>query len=264
MLSLEGSQGKGKSTAVLALAGADWFTDNLPHNLADKDAQQGLAGKWIVEFGELNSLFTSGNKVAKSFLSRQFDYFRPSYGRGFVDRPRQCIFVGTTNEDDYLTDATGNRRYWPVQCVICDVAWIKANRDQLWAEAAMLEAAGERLWLDTAELQQDAAERQSSRVGQDVWTEKVRNWLLNTAAGPRTEARTAQIAEAIGVPTHLQNKGMDMRIAGILKSDGWAKHRYWGHDGKTQVAWFAPGAEIPGRSGERVPILTAITTSGQR
>ena len=68
-------------------------------------------------------------------FSTQVDKFRPSYGRAEVSRPRQCVFVGTTNEDQYLSDVTGNRRFWPIKVGHVSLEWIRANRDQLWAEA---------------------------------------------------------------------------------------------------------------------------------
>ena len=91
----------------------------------------------------------------KLFASKTVDAARPAYGRNRVDRPRRCIFVATTNEDTYLRDTTGNRRFWPVrlQGVIpsadgkkmIDLAGIERDRDQLWAEAVAIEATGEPL-----------------------------------------------------------------------------------------------------------------------
>lgn len=249
---LEGRQGRGKSRACAALFGMEWFTDNLSHDLAHKDAQQGMAGKWGLELAELNVLVRSTSQAAKAFFSRQVDYFRPPYGKSFVERPRQCVFVGTTNDADYLTDATGNRRYWPVYCEKAEVAWIAEVRDQLWAEAAQIEAEGEPLWLDDETLQTRATVKQDSRVAEDVWTADVRRYLKDN---PRSVRVPAILHHALGLPRAQQNRSAEMRVAGILRADGWARHKHRAEDdGKPTVSWFAPGEVLPGK-GIAVPTV---------
>lgn len=251
VLVLEGEQGKGKSRACAELFGAKWFTDNLAHDLADKDAQQGMAGKWGIELAELNVLVRSTSQAAKAFFSRQVDYFRPSYGRTFVERPRQCIFIGTTNEFDYLADATGNRRYWPVWCDKADVEWIADNREQLWAEAVYAEALGETLWLDDERLRRKATAKQDSRMAEDVWTPKVRSWIR------QEKKRSVQVPDilemALSLPRAQQNRSAEMRVANIMRRDKWMRHKYR-DDGVSTVAWFAPGETLPGK-GTTVPTV---------
>ena len=254
---LEGLQGKGKSRSCAALVGQEWFTDNLPHDLASKDAQQGMSGKWVIELAELNVLVRTTSQTAKGFFSREVDYFRPPYGKAFEERPRQCIFIGTTNDADYLTDPTGNRRYWPVYCEFARAEWIAEFREQLWAEAYILEAADENLWLDEGELQNKAAVKQSSRVAEDVWTPAVRNYVdaLEQGLGPRTVVRVPHILnDALGLPRAQQNRSAEMRVAAILRADGWARHKHRGSDGRPIVSWFAPGQQLPGR-GTHVPTV---------
>ena len=210
---LEGKQGRGKSRACAALFGQDWFTDNLSHDLSNKDAQQGMAGKWGLELAELNVLVRSTSQAAKAFFSRQVDYYRPPYGKAFVERPRQCIFIGTTNDADYLTDATGNRRYWPVACERAEVAWIAEVRDQLWAEAAKIEAEGETLWLETEHLQRRATSQQASRLAEDVWTVNVRDWISRAF---KKQVRIANVLHhALGLPAAQQGRAAEMRVAAI-------------------------------------------------
>jgi predicted P-loop ATPase len=246
---LEGSQGAGKSRACRLLYGAAWFKDDLAHNLGDKDAQQGLAGAWGIELAELQVLVRSTNQAAKAFFSRQVDHFRPSYGRTFLERPRQCVFIGTTNETDYLTDATGNRRYWPIRCEFVDLSWITENREQLWAEAADLEAGGYPIWLDDDLVQTAAAEVQSSRTAEDVWAQAV-----VTYTRLRAEVTTADILhDGLGLPRDRQNRGSEMRVAAILRMLGWQRHDFR-RGGRKQRSWFAPGAALPG-TGRFVPII---------
>src|SRR5690606_6798161 len=118
-LILEGAQGAGKSTA-LSVLGGEWFMDS-PFSLGDKDAYQTIRGKWIVELGELDRFNKAESTKAKQFFSAYIDTCRESYGRRTIDVPRQCVFAGTTNQDEYLKDTTGNRRYWPVLCQAVDI-----------------------------------------------------------------------------------------------------------------------------------------------
>ena len=88
-----------------------------------------LPGAWIVEISELDGMKKAEVESIKRFLTTQSDRYRPAYGRYTVDVPRSCVFAGTTNENAYLRDPTGNRRFWPVKC-----AWIRfsdEDRNQL-------------------------------------------------------------------------------------------------------------------------------------
>jgi hypothetical protein len=148
---LEGKQGIGKSTFPEILVGRQWFLDGLP-DFNDKDAALYLQGIWICELSELSSFYRSGKESAKAFISRNTDKIRPPYGHRRVEYPRTCLFVGTTNDDDYLVDATGNRRFWPVKVHGLDFKALRRDRLQLLAEAKWLwEFAKEPLYLQNQE-----------------------------------------------------------------------------------------------------------------
>ena len=130
---LEGPQGLGKSTAVQIL-GDPWNADGVP-DLSTKDAAIQIQGVWIVELEELTSMSRADVEHVKAFLSRSTDRYRPPYGRNAVNRPRRCIFIASTNLQDYLKDETGNRRFWPIRCRKIDHDALQRDKDQLWAEA---------------------------------------------------------------------------------------------------------------------------------
>jgi predicted P-loop ATPase len=155
-------QGTGKSTALNVLAVRDeWFCDNFSLDQDSKTLIELTMGKWIIEISELKGLSRGGSDHVKSLLSRQHDRSRLAYGRIVEERARQFVFIGTTNEKEFLRDETGNRRFWPVEVQQIDLKGLRADRDQLWAEAVEIERTGVSLMLpddlkDAAEAMQEA------------------------------------------------------------------------------------------------------------
>ena len=167
---LEGPEGKNKSTAILTMAGADNFSDQTILTLNDRQQQEQMEGVWLYEIADLTGISRAEVEKVKAFASRQIDRARAAYARKRTDRPRRCIFFATTNERTYLASQTGNRRFWPVACGHIDVGGLAADRDQLWAEAAELEAGGESLFLPES-LWGEAAALQEARREVDPWDE---------------------------------------------------------------------------------------------
>ena len=94
-----------------------------------------LAGKWIIEMGEIAQFKRSEVETVKSFLSCQIDRFRPPYGRSDISVPRQCVCVGTTNATTYFSRSPGNRRFWPVKITAIQLDEVREDAGDLWAEA---------------------------------------------------------------------------------------------------------------------------------
>lgn len=157
-----GPQGIGKST-FLAILGKSWFSDSLT-SFEGKEAAELIQGTWINEVGELTAFTKQETQVIKQFLSKCDDIYRAAYGRRTEKYPRRCVFFGTSNDAEFLKDATGNRRFWPV-----DVGEHPAKKsiwrelpecvDQIWAEAYLYWKLGEPLFL-SKEVEMIAKEEQ--------------------------------------------------------------------------------------------------------
>lgn len=150
VLVIVGPQGTMKSTFFKKL-GREWFSDTF-FTVQGKDALEQIQGAWIIEMAELSGMRKSDIETTKHFISKQEDTFRPAYARTAETYKRQCVIVGTTNEDDFLNDTSGNRRFNPVKVVkervVKDVfTELDSIVDQIWAEAVHLYNKGEKLIL---------------------------------------------------------------------------------------------------------------------
>lgn len=180
MLVMKSDQGAGKSTLIRML-GKKWFSDSLT-SMDGKDAFEQLQGNWLIEVAELSAMRKSEVESIKNFISKTEDSFRPAYGRVTKNFPRQCVFFGTTNKDDFLKDATGNRRFIPVE--------VKANArthelfepafenyvDMVWAEAVAMYRAGATTLL-SRESEAIAEERRAAHLERSGWHGEVDKYL---------------------------------------------------------------------------------------
>lgn len=179
MVVLVGKQGRHKSSILAKLGGA-WFSDSL-RTFGDKDSMETIQGTWINEVAEMQAMNKADINAVKMFLSKTSDYYRAAYGRYTVDRPRQCVFFGTTNSTECLTDITGGRRFW-----ICDIDQqnrtkdvfrdLDKERDQIWAEAVAAWQQGEPLYLP-APLEEIARNLQESHRTQHPWEAIIQGFL---------------------------------------------------------------------------------------
>ena len=179
MLTIRGRQGLGKS-AFISKLGGQWFSDSFT-TLQGKDAYEQVLGVWIMEVGELAGMRKAEAETIKLYISKQTDRFRPAYGRRTQEFPRQCIFIGTTNEEQFLRDTTGNRRFWVVDTPN------DPSRDLfeeltpdmirlIWAEAVEMYRAGEKLFLPK-ELETRAREIQATYEEENPKVGVVANYL---------------------------------------------------------------------------------------
>lgn len=164
-----GPQGIGKST-FLRILGKDWFSDSLT-TFEGKEAAELIQGTWINEIGELSAFTKQETQVIKQFLSKTDDIYRAAYGRRTDKYLRRCVFFGTSNDSEFLKDATGNRRFWPVDVGVHPAkksVWnqLPLEVDQIWAEAYLYWTMGEPLYLpkeiETLAKDQQEKHRESS------------------------------------------------------------------------------------------------------
>lgn len=241
MLVLEGAQGTGKSTAIKILAGEDNFSDQAIIALDQKAQGELLQGVWLFEVAELSGIKHTDVSHLKSFLSRDTDRFRAAYARFTASYPRQCVFIGTTNDQAYLKDETGNRRFWPVETNEIDLKGLERDRDQLWAEAAFLEAQGvpttlpEELWAKAGELQ-------AARIPRDPWLDTLLEVqgaeLVN---GEWRITTKALFGEAnLNIPPSQQQDYHAKRLGQVMRELGWDGPKAFKINGKTHRGYSRP------------------------
>lgn len=216
VLVIEGDQGLKKSTAIAALFGEDHTAESV--NLFDQHNKMvmSMMGAWCVELAEFIAITRKDQNTVKGMLSMRSDRVVLPYAKIASDHPRQCIFFGTINPEEfgYLTDRTGNRRYWFVRASKIDLDLIRSRRDQIWAEAYKAFQAGERWWLEGDE-EGLAAAQAEDREEIDPWEEL----LADKLRGFETTTVAHALGE-IGVARERMGKVEQNRVGRILRNLG--------------------------------------------
>lgn len=264
-----GDQGLKKSTALAAIPPSpDFYTEI---DLMERDADQArrMNGTVVCEIAELSGLHARALEAIKSFITRTDDRWVPKYCEQAATVPRRCLLIGTTNKPEFLNDGTGNRRFLPVAVPGVaglgnsgatgnrglDLPWLKANRNQLWAEGAALYRRNGVLF--------DVPERLARRKHanfriHDEWEGEVHDWLhrpdmgadfVDATGGQDAKGSTpwdrafltvrGVLQSAIGFKRESIKKQDEMRMSAVLKALGFAKKRVmvrgaqawrWTHD----------------------------------
>jgi predicted P-loop ATPase len=230
---LEGPQGSFKSSA-LGVIGGEYFKE-LTANPNSKDFEQQLLGVWLGEFAELDALRRTEVTRIKQFMTNRTDHFRLPYGREYVDLARRIVFCGSTNNTEWLNDPTGGRRFIPVRVGKVDLGWLRANREQLFAEAVRLFQAG-RKWHRYPK--EETLAQQEQRSVEDPWEDLIARYLCG-----RQEVTVADIINhALDLPARDQNKAASTRVGMTLGRLGCVSKPLRRVSGKPTRAWTVPGA----------------------
>lgn len=276
MLVLEDKQGRKKTTAFQTLFGATWFVETMEspqHN----DFYQILQGCWGVEIAEMDSFSKADVTRVKGAITRLTDKYRAPYERAPRSWRRECIFVGTTNETEWLRDPTGGRRFLPVRIMPgsnIDIDRIGTERDQLWAEAVQLFKDGFQYWV----LPDEAEEEQEQRFIEDSWEGRIARWLDGRMKAVKETSHPypprfnlGEVVDwtttdeiliyAIGMDAAKHDRQSQMRVAAVMKRLGWEHVRKeWVKDEGRERRWVKPGGVKPraseikrGRADDDVP-----------
>ena len=235
----EGGQGIGKSSAARILAvRSNWYSDT-GVTLGDKDSYQCLRGTWIYELAELASIRSARDvERYKAFFSSPVDKYRPSYGKRTAGFPRQTVFIGTTNELEYLNDRSGNRRFWPIRCGRIDLVSLQRDVDLLWAEAVARYESREVWHVDSIELAERCKDEQAEREQVDPWVQFGTEWLSEQyplirngiddydRVDPGNGITTAEFLRgAIGMAKDRIDRAVETRAGQVLRHLGLERRR---------------------------------------
>lgn len=238
---LEGAQGARKSSGLEALVGKRWFAE-AAESVMSKDFFQTLQGKLLVEIAEMDTFSRAEVAAVKRVITCKVDRYRAPYGRRAEDHPRMCVFAGTTNEDEYLRDATGARRFWPVRCGDVDIEWLTKWRGQLFAEAVKLYDAGTPWWDVPVD---DARHEQEQRRVSDEWEHLIADWL-----GMNMETTVSEVLEgALKITPDCWDRQTQMRVASVLKAIGWRKKGDARRNGRVVKVWAREKVATGGNGG---------------
>lgn len=243
---LEGAGGLRKSTLVMTLVGKKYFSDTPFDMSRGKEAQEQVQGIWLYEIAEMSAMSKADVNAIKAFISSMVDRYRVAYGTTVESFPRQCVLVGTTNDDQYLRDRTGNRRFWPVPVRhTINTDWVAKWREQLFAEAFALYLQGV-AYTPTADQEKRLfAPMQESRLIETAVESRLMQLLTRDPHESQAAAtaihveskfvRIDQLVVALGSDVAKSSAALENQIRGWLKQQGW-RH------GKKQVQ----GARLPG------------------
>lgn len=227
---LVGPQGCGKSSGVEALSPDPAFFTEISFAEKDDDLARKMRGRLVAEIGELRGLNTKELESIKAFVTRTHENWIPKYREFATQFPRRLVFVGTTNEDEFLADKTGNRRWLPVEVSKVDVKAIKTDLLLLWAESReTFKRLGGIQFRDAERLGASVHEQYTIK---DAWLETVEKWLdtpdLMTNDIPRNcEFLRASdvLRDAIGLNPEKVSRREQMRISGVLQNCGYKASR---------------------------------------
>lgn len=219
---LEGVSGLNK-TQFLEVLGGEWY-EAVPTEFGTKDFLQNIKGVWLAEIPDMTGFNRADHSTVISMLTVRFDKYRKAYGYESERHARTTIFAATSETDEYVGDARGKRRYWPIRCTDINLDGLRGQRDQLFAEAVQR-------YRDNAkwyEMPGSAAEEQNDRVTEDPWVRLIltyadQRWSQMGRVGAQPRIYMADILiDGLKLPPHQQGVRESRRVGAILKANGWS------------------------------------------
>lgn len=256
MLILTGAYGTKKSTFIQTMA-TKAFYSNVSIDFHSKDSVQAASRYWLIENAELAGYNKADRESIKKWLSTETDSVRLPYATVLQDFPRRAVFVGTTNEEEMLSEP--NRREWVIKVTkTIDIEHIAAIRDQIWGEAVAVLRAGESCVKCATTRNHDARCNEHSwylprpdelKVMQvakeyaapDPIADKIRHWWYGLPPHKRPAAFSMQtvMSEVLQIPTERQ-KGYQQSLAGrALREMGFVRRQIG-----TQRVWSPAAKEL--------------------
>lgn len=244
---LEGVGGLRKSTMVEVLASSAFFSDTPFEVGKGKEAQEQVQGLWLYEIAELTHFSKAEVGAIKAFITSKVDRYRVAYGTTVGSFKRQCVLVGTTNENTYLRDRTGNRRFWPIPVKnMINTEWLVKYRDALFAEAYAMYLANtpytptpdqeRRLFepMQTSRLVETALMGELLHVLTRDPTASTSGQIVNNLTSFVT---LAQLVKALETDAYKSSQVQESAVRAWLTSEGWERKkklvngvRAWGYE----------------------------------
>lgn len=224
---LVGDQGNAKSSSVAAMVPSPEFFTEVSFNEKDEDLARKMRGRLLAEIGELRGLHTRELESIKAFITRTHENWVPKYKEFATLFPRRLIFIGTTNQEQFLADETGNRRWLPVRTGRADIEAVRRDRLQLWAEARELFGLLGVAYQGAEALATDA---HAEHTITDPWAEAIERWLnepdtlTGDVPGARDFLRVDEVAQgALRMEAKQIGKREEMRICNSLRECGFVR-----------------------------------------
>lgn len=224
---LFGGQGEGKSRGIKEMALDPNQAVKISFKTKEIETYRNIRGTTVVEIDELDGLHTKEANTIKSFITASSDKYRPLFQEKPIDVPRTCLFIATTNNKEFLTDPTGNRRWLPMTTGEVNYKAIIRDRAQLWAEARDLFMAHGVMYHKAQELAKP--EHENYRL-EDPWEELIRCWLYSDSESPKPIEAPYLLAKDIAMFALCQDAGRfdgakGRRLSGVMLSLGYERTR---------------------------------------
>lgn len=235
---LVSAQGTGKSSSVRAIAPMQDYYIDLSLSDRDADLARLTRGKSLVELSELRGLHTKEMDSIKSFVTRLDSEWIPKYFEMRTIYHRRFIMIGTTNNDEFLGDATGERRWLPLRVGVQDVIGIKRDHAQLWAEGRVLFLQHGILWKAAQML---GVHEHAEFSMHDVLVDQIGRWLETEEFGEKPSSRGfLQLVDIMKEALHLDSRECtrpnQLRTTDAMQRLGYVTTQKW-LDGRNQRVW---------------------------